>query len=104
MELTVIVIMVVFAIFIFCRETVCWYWKRNEQIAIQKEIKGLLDEQNDLLLDLVNQSGRDIQPKTRREQQKDRTPAQGFIICSSCGKSHPKSVQTCPDCGHFIKA
>ena len=43
-ELTMIImtILTVVGVFLAIREFVCWYWKINEQIAIQKEQTELL--------------------------------------------------------------
>lgn len=38
----VLVIVLIVAVFLLCREIVCWYWKINKSIANQEEIIRLL--------------------------------------------------------------
>jgi hypothetical protein len=45
--LTFFVITIV--IFLICRELVCWYWKQNEMVKLNKNQIELLEEVRDLL-------------------------------------------------------
>jgi outer membrane protein OmpA-like peptidoglycan-associated protein len=38
----VITIVILFGVFMLIRELMCWYWKINESLGIQKEIKNYL--------------------------------------------------------------
>lgn len=42
-----ITFVVLLAIFIVCREINCWYWKINERIELLKDIKNILQQQNE---------------------------------------------------------
>ena len=37
-----VVFAILVAIFLICREIVCWYWKINAQVALLTEIRDLL--------------------------------------------------------------
>jgi len=39
---SIAVLLVVLALFLICREIVCWYWKINRGIALLTEIRDLL--------------------------------------------------------------
>jgi hypothetical protein len=41
----IITLAVILVIFLVCREIVCWYWKQNEQVALLKEIRDMMAEQ-----------------------------------------------------------
>ena len=38
----VTMIVIIVAIFFLCRELMCWYWKINEHLRVQTEIRDLL--------------------------------------------------------------
>ncbi len=40
----IILFIISIVIFLICRELVCWYWKINERLRVQKEISSKLDE------------------------------------------------------------
>lgn len=44
------IVLVLLLIFLLVREANNWYWKINERIEIQKDIKNLLEEQNSLVI------------------------------------------------------
>lgn len=47
----VVFIVISIGIFLICRELICWYWKINESLRVQKEIASKLDEIIGLLND-----------------------------------------------------
>lgn len=44
----IIVLLVCILIFLICREIVCWYWKINQSIELQKKILEKLDKMDTL--------------------------------------------------------
>jgi len=40
----IVILLIAVLIFIICREIVCWYWKINEHINLQKKILEKLDK------------------------------------------------------------
>jgi len=80
-----IYLVIAIAIFIICRELVCWYFKQTEQVVLLKEIKNLLERQSGL----INSPEKKI--------------LTGGKKCWSCGAEHPSSVKICPDCGNNLK-
>ncbi|MCF6267093.1 MAG: PDZ domain-containing protein [Desulfuromusa sp.] len=45
-----IALVVMIAVFLICRELLCWYWKINERLTCLKDIRDLLQKNHDLLL------------------------------------------------------
>ena len=41
-EHVIVTLLVLFLIFIVCREIVCWYWKMNETVKLLKQIRDEL--------------------------------------------------------------
>lgn len=50
----ILTVLIIFAIFLICREIICWYWKINERNNLLNEQNIILDEQNKILAELVN--------------------------------------------------
>jgi len=47
---SLIVLVVLIAIFLIFRELVCWYWKINERLNCLKDIRDLLQKKHDLMI------------------------------------------------------
>ena len=45
-----IALVVVVAVFLICRELLCWYWKINERLTCLKDIRDLLQKNHDLMV------------------------------------------------------
>ena len=41
-ESAIITLLILFVIFLVCREIACWYWKLNEIVSLLKEIRDEL--------------------------------------------------------------
>lgn len=52
--IAVIVLLVI--LFLIFRDMVCWYWKINERITLQKQQIELSKETNELLMTIINRS------------------------------------------------
>lgn len=46
-----VVLVVVAAVFLICRELLCWYWKINERLTCLKNIRDLLQKNHDLMIE-----------------------------------------------------
>ncbi len=71
-------IAIFFAVFLILRELMCWYYKINERVALQKETNRLLK------IMILNQGG-DVTAKE--------------YTCKSCGFISNKNSEHCPKCG-----
>ena len=47
-EHVIVTLLVLFLVFIVCREIVCWYWKMNETVKLLKQIRDELKAWRDV--------------------------------------------------------
>ena len=50
----IIVLVIVFIIFLICRELVCWYWKINALLEECQKTNELLTDTNNILEDILS--------------------------------------------------
>ena len=81
----------IIALFMVCREVVCWYWKQNEQVKLLQGIKDSLDQLNQNLSNVpAPQSGpAEVKPT-------------GMIKCPGCGNPQMPSHEKCAVCGERL--
>lgn len=90
------------AIFLICREIVCWYWKQNEQVKLLKEIRDLLAGQG--------AAGSYQKEKTKSFfngfKQGSKKGQSTQIIkekrCGNCGQFTSKDMTVCNKCGQKL--
>ncbi len=87
----IIFVLVLLAIFLLCREIVCWYWKINKAVLLLTEIRDLLQR---------------LQGSSMRTAE-GATPPNPEAYCPTCGRYdayHDKFDKLfCPNCNKYVK-
>ena len=84
-------LLILLAIFMVCREIVCWYWKLNDVVTLLKDIKKSL---NNIESEFINK------PPDRYELKKEVQP---ILKKCKCGALNPEGEAFCPGCGVLLK-
>lgn len=93
---TVLVIVVVLLLlFLILREVMCWYWKVNERILLQKETNRLLRK----LID-NNESN----PKTESTSSVNKEKISKKIFCPYCGHENDIGNEHCLNCNKNLNS
>lgn len=91
---TILVIVIIFLlIFLILREVICWYWKINERITLQKET-------NQLLKKLIYKEVNHIYSTETTLENKEPV---GNVFCTNCGHQNEFGAEFCSNCSQRIE-
>lgn len=87
--IVLVIVVILLLVFLILREVMCWYWKVNERIILQRETNTLLRKLIDKEVVTIHTEGK---------ISSDKKTSSGKLFCTNCGYEYEIGTEYCPKC------